>query len=154
MLLDRDLYVAFNVPERQLWAVDGLVTAAAEHGHRPGGPLGRMLYVARPSGHEARGRVPPPANKCPAPHEAAPAGLAAASVPVVGVDAPFAAYEQGLATGAIGGDSDGPPVRRLTVDHWAGPMQRALVRHVLTQVAELRHRAGRSGGLPAPLSCR
>jgi len=87
------------------------------------------------------------------PPDAPSVELMAAAVPVLDVNAIYSVYMAGLANETIERDWEGPPIKVFTVKHWGPPIQRALVRHVLTLVAEARHRAGRSARVPAPLVC-
>ena len=55
------------------------------------------------------------------------------------------------AAGRLPLDSDGPAVVPQSEAHWGGPMQRAVLRQVLTRVASARYTAGSVSQPPEPL---
>jgi hypothetical protein len=150
MARDPDLYLVFNLPDNQQQLAQAVLDAAAP----PAGLRARLVFIADPAtvdgGREAAAAAADAA--CAAPGEAA-AALRGAGVPVVDVGALRHSYAAGLAAGEIGVDADGPAAERLTVDHWGPPLQRALLRHVLTLVAEARRAAGAVARGPAPVVC-
>ena len=152
MARDPDLFLVFNLPDNQQHLAQAVLDAAGQ-GPDAAGVRARLVFIADPATVDDGAAAATAADAaCKTPGEAT-AALRGAGVPVVDVGALRQAYVAGRAGGAIGEDADGPAAERLTVDHWGAPLQRALLRHVLTLVTEARRSAGVVAHGPAPVAC-
>lgn len=148
MLRDPGLFVVFNLLSKTQSAA---ATLLEEHELRQRASLkSRFLFLANPPLNASD--VVAGGGPC-KPEWEAQRVLRTAGMPVLDARALMLPYIAEEAAGRLPPDSDGAPIITKTEDHWGGPMQRAVLRHVLTRVAGARYVAGAVARPPAHLEC-
>ena len=141
---DPNMFVVFNLLAKKQELASNLTDLLSST--RQMSLINRILFLANPPV-----TVDAAGDACTPEWRALPV-LRAAGMAVVDGRKLILPYLTADAAGRLPLDSDGPAVVAKTEDHWGGPMQRAVLRQVLTRVASARYAAGSVTRPPEPFT--